>query len=58
MRDGNLAEYLLDNVKARRMMADGTYKRVPRSDGQAPFNSQKSLLGLGTRNRKKARLIW
>jgi polyphosphate kinase len=58
VRDGILAEYLLDNVKARRMMPDGNYKRVPRSDAQTAFNSQESLLGLGPRHRKKQRLTW
>ena len=58
VRDGILAEYLLDNVKARRMMPDGSYKRVGRSDGHPAFNSQESLLGIGPRHRKKPRLTW
>jgi polyphosphate kinase len=58
VRDRILTEYLLDNVKARRMMPDGSYKRVPRSDGQAAFNSQELLLGLLSRGRKKPRLTW
>jgi polyphosphate kinase len=58
VRDRILTEYLLDNVKARRMMPDGSYKRVPRSDGQAAFNSQEILLGLISRNRHKPRLTW
>jgi polyphosphate kinase len=59
VRDGILAEYLMDNVKARRMMADGSYKRVPRSEGQAAHNSQESLLGMGPKQpRKRARLTW
>jgi polyphosphate kinase len=59
VRDGILAEYLTDNVKARRMLADGSYKRVARSDGQAAHDSQQSLLGLGPKqSRKKARLTW
>ncbi len=58
VRDRILAEYLLDNVKARRMMPDGTYKRVPRSEGQTAFNSQESLLGMGPKHRKKPRLTW
>jgi polyphosphate kinase len=59
VRDSILAEYLLDNVKARRMMPDGSYKRAARTDGQAALNSQESLLGLDTpRTRKKPRLTW
>ncbi len=58
VRDGLLAEYLLDNVKARRMCPDGSYKRAARTDGQAAFNSQESLLGIGPRQRKKPRLTW
>ncbi|MCU1232503.1 MAG: Polyphosphate kinase [Candidatus Solibacter sp.] len=58
VRDGILAEYLLDNVNARRMMPDGTYKRAPRTDGQRDRNSQESLLGLDQAHRKKPRLTW
>ena len=59
VRDGILAEYLTDNVKARRMMPDGSYKRVPRSEGQAPHNSQESLLGMAPKQpRRKVRLTW
>ena len=53
-----LAVYLSDNVKARRMHPDGTYKRLARPDGQVPFNSQEELLGIGARKRKKPRLTW
>jgi polyphosphate kinase len=58
VRDGILREYLLDNVKARRMMPDGSYKRATRSDGQQAFNSQEDLLGIGQRHRKKPRIVW
>jgi polyphosphate kinase len=58
IRDEILAEYLLDNVKARRMMSDGSYKRSAHIDGQAPSNSQEILAGLAARPRKRARLIW
>jgi len=46
-RDEILAEYLVDNVKARRMMPDGSYKRAARGDGQVALNSQEILLGIG-----------
>jgi polyphosphate kinase len=60
IRDEVLSVYLLDNVKARRMMPDGTYKRATRSDGQASWNSQEILMGNVAKARKKARarLIW
>jgi polyphosphate kinase len=58
IRDGILTEYLQDNVKARRMQPDGTYKRASRTDGQAPRNAQDILLGNTPRARKKLRLVW
>jgi polyphosphate kinase len=58
IRDGILTEYLLDNVKARRMQPDGTYKRVSRSDGQPAWSSQEILLGHAPRGRKKVKLVW
>ncbi len=58
IRDEILAEYLVDNVKARRMMPDGTYKRAARGDGQIALNSQEILMGVIPRGRKKARLVW
>jgi polyphosphate kinase len=54
IRDEILAEYLSDNVKARRMQPDGTYKRTQRNDGQRALSSQDILLGGNTRGRKKA----
>ena len=57
VRDEILAEYLVDNVKARRMMPDGTYKRAAH-DGHVALNSQEILMGVTPRGRKKARLVW
>jgi polyphosphate kinase len=58
VRDDILSVYLLDNVKARRMQPDGSYKRAGRSDGQPTWNSQEILLGNAPRGRKKAKLTW
>ena len=58
VRDGLLAAHNLAAVQARRMCPDGSYKRAARTDGQAAFNSQESLLGIGPRQRKKPRLTW
>ncbi|MEO8370192.1 MAG: polyphosphate kinase 1 [Candidatus Solibacter sp.] len=58
VRDEILAEYLVDNVKARRMQSDGSYKRAPRPDGQMALNSQEILMGNVPKGRKKARLVW
>jgi polyphosphate kinase len=58
IRDEILAEYLVDNVKARRMMPDGSYKRAPRGDGQIALSSQEILMGVIPRGRKKPRLVW
>ena len=58
IRDEILAEYLVDNVKARRMMPDGSFKRAPRGDGQTALSSQEILMGVTPRGRKKARLVW
>jgi polyphosphate kinase len=58
IRDGILTEYLLDNVKARRMQPDGTYKRVPRTDGHPARNGQEILLGNVPRNWKKVKFVW
>jgi len=55
IRDEILAEYLADNVKARRMQPDGLYRRASRSDGQRASNSQEILLGGAPRGRKKSR---
>jgi len=58
IRDEILAEYLVDNVKARRMMPDGSYRRASRGEGQAALHSQEILLGAVPRGRKKVRLVW
>jgi polyphosphate kinase len=40
LRDDILGTYLRDNVKARRMSADGTYQRVKAGPKETPLNSQ------------------
>ncbi len=40
LRDEVLAIYLADNVKARRMLPDGTYARVQPGPEDQPLNSQ------------------
>src|SRR4029077_18313397 len=45
LRDNVLGLYLADNVKARVMQPDGTYRRVQPAPGQPPVNSQLALLG-------------
>jgi polyphosphate kinase len=44
LRDHVLATYLADNVKARRMQADGTYVKVKPTDGADPVDSQVRLI--------------
>ncbi len=44
IRDRILAVYLGDNMKARTMLPDGTYVKVPRPKGQRPLDSQLLLL--------------
>jgi polyphosphate kinase len=56
IRDEILATYLVDNVKARRMAPDGSYKRVPRRVGEKAHNSQDILLGPPPR--KLPRVTW
>jgi polyphosphate kinase len=58
IRDEILETYLLDNVKARRMQSDGTYKRAVRGEGEKPLSSQEVLLHHVVRNRKHSRLVW
>src|SRR5262245_60081777 len=58
IRDEILTDYLMDNVKARRMHPDGSYKRASRTDGQQAWNSQEVLLGSSPRLRKKVKLAW
>jgi polyphosphate kinase len=38
--------YLLDNVKSRTLRPDGTYVRLPPTDGEPPFRVQERLLAL------------
>jgi polyphosphate kinase len=45
LREGVLAEYLADNVKARCMNPDGSYVRPTRQSGDVPVNVQTRLLG-------------
>ncbi|HXK07087.1 MAG TPA: polyphosphate kinase 1, partial [Verrucomicrobiae bacterium] len=58
IRDEILSVYLLDNVKARRMLGDGTYKRATRTEGQPAWNSQEVLLGNVPKGRKKVKVAW
>ena len=53
MRDGRirgaikeniLDVHLKDNVKAKRLLPDGTYEKVAPKDGEEPLNSQVWLL--------------
>lgn len=44
VRNGIFARYLADNVKARRLNADGTYTRIVPAAGDAPVNAQSELL--------------
>ena len=56
IRDEILATYLVDNVKARRMMPDGSYKRPNRRAGERPHHSQEMLLSHAPR--RLPRLTW
>ncbi len=44
VRDVILATYLADNVKAREMLSDGTYRRLQPEPGQPAVNSQQALI--------------
>jgi polyphosphate kinase len=44
LRDEILNIHLKDNVKARRMLPDGTYEPVKRGENEDPFNSQEWLI--------------
>lgn len=44
LRDDILGTYLRDNVKARRMSADGTYQRIKAGPKETPLNSQSWFL--------------
>ena len=50
LRDDVLAEYQNDNVKARLMSPDGTYKRIERNGDDPPFNIQVKLFDIRQTN--------
>jgi polyphosphate kinase len=52
VRDDLLAVYLSDNVKARRMLANGSYGRKRSSDGKRALNAQEKLLDRRPRARR------
>jgi polyphosphate kinase len=52
LRDEVLETYLRDNVRARRMRADGTYRRLAPGEGEAPVDSQSVLLAARGRPRE------
>jgi polyphosphate kinase len=45
-----LATCLADNVKARELLADGSFRRVVAADGQPPMRSQERFLELAQQN--------
>ncbi len=45
LKEEVLETYLRDNVKARRLLSDGTYQRICPADGEQLINSQKFFLG-------------
>jgi polyphosphate kinase len=44
LRDEVLATYMRDNLKARLMLPDGTYKRIKPAEGEAELCAQEALL--------------
>ncbi len=48
IRDEIIETYLADNVKARLMQPDGTYRRIRPAEGQEPFNAQQHFINLRT----------
>ncbi|MEA2007948.1 MAG: polyphosphate kinase 1 [Chloroflexota bacterium] len=44
LRDEILKTHLNDNVKSRRMLADGSYERIQPKDGESEVNSQQWLI--------------
>jgi polyphosphate kinase len=44
IREEILETYLLDNIKARLMQADGTYLRITPEDGNQGINAQSHFL--------------
>lgn len=53
IRDGILAVYLSDDVKARAMLANGSYTRKKQQEGKTPVNSQELLIHSHGRSPKK-----
>ncbi len=51
IRDDILAVYQADNVKARRLLADGSYERIKPKGDQPPVNSQAWLISHRPRHR-------
>jgi polyphosphate kinase len=45
LKEEVLDVYMRDNVKARRLLPDGSYERVRAGDGEQPLNSQTHLIG-------------
>jgi polyphosphate kinase len=43
LKDEFLATYLSDNVKARELLSDGTYRRLNPASEEETFNSQLSF---------------
>ena len=58
IRDEILETYLVDNVKARRMLPTGPTSAPARADGEKSVSSQEMLLNHVVRNRKHSRLVW
>jgi polyphosphate kinase len=60
MRGEILGTYLADNVRARRMLPDGTYERLGPAEGEEALDSQEALLAIRRavkpRRRKKAKV--
>ena len=52
LRDDVLAEYQNDNVKARLMGPDGTYKRIERNGDDPPLNIQVKLFDIRQTNKE------
>jgi polyphosphate kinase len=50
LKDVVLMAYLKDNVKARRLLPDGSYERIKAAPGEESFNSQmyfQNNIGIG-----------
>lgn len=55
LRDDILGVYLQDNVKTRRMLPDGTYRRATRGAAEQVRSSQDQLLGKLAARKKKSK---